>query len=120
MFCMLEITIYSAKLSKIDQINNNSIISDAIAYQLHQTFPDMYSMGDIKVHITSQHDNVGMEAVRLIGCNATVRMRDTENDCVPTLLRAEMYDAINTTINRTLQHYDAKSTHDTTSIFTAS
>ncbi len=115
---MLEITIYSAKLFKIDQKNNNSIISDAIAYQLHRICSEVYRMGDIKVHITSEHDKVDREIVRLIGCNATVGMTDSDNNHVTTLLRAEMYDAINATIIRIFQYYDAKGTQDTASIFT--
>ncbi len=106
---MLDITIYSPKLFKINQLNNNSLISDAISYKLHYKCSELYSMSDIKVSISSEIAANKQDTVDLAVSNVSVKMKEKAGKHMSVLLKAEVYDAIDAIINKTFQRYSKSS-----------
>ncbi len=102
---MLDITIYSPKLFKINQLNNNSLISDAISYKLHYKCSELYSMSDINVSISSEIAANKQDTVDLAVSNVSIKIKEKAGKRMSVLLKAEIYDAIDGVINKTFQRY---------------
>ncbi len=105
---MLDITIYSTKLFKIDQVYNNNLINDAIAYRLHHICLKTYNMSDIKINIVPSRNTINKSLVELAISNASAKITERHNKRIKPLLRAEMYDAIDTIIVKTFHRYDTR------------
>ncbi len=105
---MLDITIYSPRLFKINQMNNSTLIRDAIAYKLHYKCSEVYSMSDINVDISPTINTNDNNVVDLAVSSARVKITERGKKRITLLLRAEIYDAIDGIINKTFQRHDAR------------